>query len=202
MAFNSRTGRVEGKVVELRLREAVIAGGENGRWRVSYELLKVLERSGNTISLEAIFQHTTKVLSQFQEQGVLNSGWHVEFDLAPKRAGQCLYKEQRIQLSVGHCLKADPAEVRNTVLHEVAHALAGPGHHHDEYWKKIAREIGCTAERCTTVKHSAGRWIGRCGCGGRTYERQRLTARTRHSICTRCHQQVRWEQDDEGNEIE
>ena len=98
VAFNSRKGRVEGKVVELRLRDAVVAGGADGRWRVSYGMLDVLERSGNTTSLSEVFQHATTVLKQFQEQGVLDAAWHVEFDLAPKRAGQCLYGQQRIQL--------------------------------------------------------------------------------------------------------
>ena len=167
-------------------------------------MLDVLERSGNTTSLSEVFQHATTVLKQFQEQGVLDAAWHVEFDLAPKRSRpvSCLYGQQRIQLAVGHCLKADAAEIRDTVLHEIAHALAGPKHHHDSHWKEIAKRIGCTAERCTTVKHSAGRWIGRCGCGGRTYERQRLTARARRAVCRRCNQQVRWAQDNEGHKIQ
>ena len=202
VAFESRKGRIEGKVVELRLRQAVVAGGDDGRWRVDYRLLEVLERSGNTISLAEVYLHATEVLAQFQTRGVLGTGWHVDFDLAPRRAAQCMYNEERIQLAVGHCLKADPHEVRNTVLHEIAHAIAGPGHHHDEHWKRIARQIGCTAERCTRVKHSAGRWIGRCGCGGRIYRRQRLTRALRFASCRKCGQRVHWTGNTTGDDIE
>lgn len=37
---------------------------------------------------------------------------------------------------------------RNTVLHEIAHIIAGARHGHDDVWKRIAMNIGCTGERC------------------------------------------------------
>ena len=36
----------------------------------------------------------------------------------------------------------------DTVLHEVAHILAGVREMHGPKWKRIARELGCTARRC------------------------------------------------------
>ena len=38
--------------------------------------------------------------------------------------------------------------VKNTLLHEIAHALAGHEHNHDEVWKATARSIGCDGCRC------------------------------------------------------
>jgi predicted SprT family Zn-dependent metalloprotease len=56
-------------------------------------------------------------------------------------------------------------EVKETILHEIAHALdyvrsgfryrhsnTGRSLGHDEVWKSICREIGCKAERCASVK--------------------------------------------------
>ena len=37
--------------------------------------------------------------------------------------------------------------VKDTVLHEIAHALT-PGHHHDKVWKAKCVELGATPERC------------------------------------------------------
>ena len=38
--------------------------------------------------------------------------------------------------------------MKNTLLHEIAHALAGHEHNHDEVWKATARSIGCDGCRC------------------------------------------------------
>ena len=42
--------------------------------------------------------------------------------------------------------------LENTILHEVAHILAGGKHHHDYYWYSIARKIGCDGSRLSKVE--------------------------------------------------
>jgi SNF2 family DNA or RNA helicase len=39
--------------------------------------------------------------------------------------------------------QGNDAELINTIRHEVAHAIVGPGHGHNEVWADKAREIGC-----------------------------------------------------------
>ncbi|MEX1015899.1 MAG: SprT-like domain-containing protein [Phycisphaeraceae bacterium] len=39
------------------------------------------------------------------------------------------------------------AEVRDTILHEIAHALAGLEHGHDAHWQAVCRRIGATPQR-------------------------------------------------------
>lgn len=44
-------------------------------------------------------------------------------------------------------------DIINTVLHEMAHAIAGNHHHHDAYWKQCCCRIGARPERFTSVEY-------------------------------------------------
>ena len=96
-------------VTELRRHEAIVAGGETGRWRVRYAGLRLI-KAGPT-------------------------------------GGATM---QQVELSVSFVLRATWSEIRDTLLHEIAHAIVGPGHGHDALWQTAARRIGCTEKRCST----------------------------------------------------
>ena len=57
--------------------------------------------------------------------------------------GLCSYKDKCIILSAHHIDIHPTPDVLNTIRHEVAHAIVGPGHAHNEVWAAKAREIGC-----------------------------------------------------------
>lgn len=61
-------------------------------------------------------------------------------------AGQCRYKSKTIFLQPTYVELNTDSEIRNTILHEIAHALM-PKHGHNKFWKRKAIEIGCTGER-------------------------------------------------------
>lgn len=113
------------------------------------------------------------------------TGWRVEFDNAKRRAGQCRYADRVISLSAGLTRIHAEREVRDTVLHEVAHALAGPGAGHGPTWRARARAIGCTGERCVPADapRLPGAWLGVCP-SGHTVERHRRPERV--LACPRC----------------
>ncbi|CAN5567430.1 hypothetical protein BH11ACT8_BH11ACT8_30430 [soil metagenome] len=111
--------------------------------------------------------------------------WTVVYDSAKRRAGICRFGPREIGLSAPLTALHDEAEVRDTVLHEIAHALAGPQHGHDATWRRIAVRIGCTGERC--VSSEAPRvepaWLGVCPAGhsvGRHRRPERVMA------CAQC----------------
>ena len=70
--------------------------------------------------------------------------WSLRFSNARKRLGECRGKEKLIVLSRVHAMEGAPADVTDTILHEIAHALAGPGVGHGPAWKAIARRLGAT----------------------------------------------------------
>ena len=104
--------------------------------------------------------------------------WELVFDRAKTRAGVCRYRDRQIGLSTELTRLHSPAQVTDTVLHEVAHALAGPRAGHGERWRAVARRIGCSASRC--VPEDAPRvpapWVGTCPAG-HTASRHRRPAR-------------------------
>jgi superfamily II DNA or RNA helicase len=56
--------------------------------------------------------------------------------------GMCSHKDKTIILNAHHIDIHPTPDVKNTILHEVAHALT-PGHAHNDVWVAKAREIGC-----------------------------------------------------------
>lgn len=111
--------------------------------------------------------------------------WHVVFDRAKTRAGVCRSAARQIGLSAALTrLHAEP-EVRDTVLHEIAHAMVGPRHGHDPVWRAAALRIGCSAQRClpSDAPRVAAPWVGTCP-EGHTTARHRRPERV--AICRRC----------------
>jgi predicted SprT family Zn-dependent metalloprotease len=112
------------------------------------------------------------------------SHWHFEFDHAVRRFGACIYRSRKITLSRKFTLLNPEPEVRNTILHEIAHALVGPHHAHDAVWRAKASQLGCTATRCCgrAVIAPSARWIAECPSCRREVRRHRR----RIASCGRC----------------
>ena len=70
------------------------------------------------------------------------SEWSFRFDRARRRAGSCIHSRKEITLSGPLTTLYDARTVRGVILHEIAHALVGSSHNHDEVWQAKARELG------------------------------------------------------------
>lgn len=183
---------IEGTVTELQRACAVVAAGDS-LWKASYSLLTVVERvPERECTLAEVEALARGLLARHKASSGLGADWTFGFDLSTTRGGVCRYADRRIDLSVSYCHRATRAEIEDTLLHEIAHALVGHKHHHDAVWRAAARAIGCTAERCHDVDHTPARWVGECGCG-RSWQRQRLSRRLRlGSRCPRCGGPIAW----------
>ncbi len=87
-------------------------------------------------------------------------------------AGRAYHSQSLIKLSRSFYYNEEnfAKKFRNTVLHEIAHILS-PTRGHKKEWRTIAREIGCTGDRCHKLaladgfKKRRSRYvIARCQC--------------------------------------
>jgi SprT-like family len=103
------------------------------------------------------------------DTGLADVGWTFGFDRAKRRFGLCHYMNQKITVSAFSLPHRTEDDVRQTLLHEVAHALVGGGHGHDDVWLAQARALGYVGGRCgsSSAEHAAAvaasaPWIGTC----------------------------------------
>lgn len=115
--------------------------------------------------------------------------WSLVFDRARTRFGLCVYGPKRIQLS-RHLVKLnDEAQVRDTILHEIAHALVPRGAGHGPVWRRKAREIGCDAKRCYDTKEVVtppGKYTATCPNCARVIKRFKRRRKRRRVACGEC----------------
>jgi SNF2 family DNA or RNA helicase len=71
--------------------------------------------------------------------------WHVRItqDSNMSFLGLCDHQTKCIIINAFHTDIHPDVEVRNTIRHEIAHAIVGPGQGHNNLWAQKAQEIGC-----------------------------------------------------------
>lgn len=114
--------------------------------------------------------------------------WSFEFDRAKRRFGRCSHSRKLISLSKHLVALNDEHEVQDTILHEIAHALAGRGAGHGPEWRAMCREVGAKVERCYTesVETPKHNWEGTCPNCGHMVTRMRLKGTTKTMACSSC----------------
>ena len=75
------------------------------------------------------------------------TGWTFAWNNRVRSYGLCNYTTKTISLSRVITSTRTIEEVKETIAHEIAHALC-PGHHHDDIWAAKSVELGGTGERC------------------------------------------------------
>ncbi len=99
--------------------------------------------------------------------------WKFRFDRARVRFGCCNFSTKTISLSCVLSELNPPAKVKDTLLHEIAHALVGRNCAHGEKWKARAREIGCNPKRCYPREEiiiPKGKYTASCGGCGKEFQ--------------------------------
>jgi predicted SprT family Zn-dependent metalloprotease len=179
VTFKYRRKVVQGTLIRTNpKRGVVLMDGEE--FHVPYELLIP---TANSISqreerIEVIHQMALELLS---EHGLKK--WHFKFDDSTRRAGCCNYRDKIISISFHLAQSGSDEEIRDTILHEIAHALVGRKHNHGEVWKVKAQEIGCSGERTHKLQFLPPRYHVTCEkrCWKHTAER-----RNSRFICRTC----------------
>jgi predicted SprT family Zn-dependent metalloprotease len=127
----------------------------------------------------------TSLARQLMDQHGLQA-WSFRFDAALKRFGVCRYRSKEIGLSRELVTRNEASRVRNTILHEIAHALVGPGHGHGRAWKRKAIEIGAEPRRCypESVNAVPGKYVYICQrCWRESHYHRKLTLERSCGVC-------------------
>jgi predicted SprT family Zn-dependent metalloprotease len=120
--------------------------------------------------------------------------WFFKWNHAKLQHGRCHHGPKMITLSKHFVNLNDVNSITQTILHEIAHALVGPGHGHDYMWRIKAREIG--VKRPTPAKHSnmpAFRYTASCPkCGPLRGSGKHRLSKRHNFTCVRCNSEIIW----------
>jgi predicted SprT family Zn-dependent metalloprotease len=177
--FMSRRRMVDGTIVRTNPKRAVIRVDAQ-EYTVPYERLVPSGDVAETRE-KRIAQIMQMALDEMKKYDLAK--WRFTFDHSIRRAGCCNYREKTISISFELARNGTDADIRDTILHEIAHALVGRKHNHDAAWKATALEIGCSGERTHRLAFSPPRYHVRCEnhCWSHTAQR-----RNRRLICRTC----------------
>ena len=82
-----------------------------------------------------------------------------------RRLGVCKYRDKRIEIAEYYAMNSPQESVLDTLLHEIAHAIAGPKAGHGPAWKAVALRIGATPRACDNSDEAVvkpGDWQATC----------------------------------------
>ena len=143
VTFASADGALQGKIVKLNPTQARVRSGRT-LWNVPYAgLSDAGTGKGRLRNGAERLSHVAALARELMDQHGLDA-WTFAFLEAERRLGDCHFQERVIRIGRAHALDASEAEIRDTILHEIAHALAGPEARHGAQWKAIATRIGAT----------------------------------------------------------
>lgn len=141
VTFELRSTVRQGTIVKLNPKRAVVRCAD-GNWRVPYAALRSPAGSQPPEHGRRLRAAATLARGLMDAHGL--ESWTLAFVEARRRLGDCSYRHRLIRIARHHAIEHAEHDIRDTVLHEIAHALAGPEAHHGPVWKAVARRIGAT----------------------------------------------------------
>lgn len=112
------------------------------RWRVPYALLEPGGGQRRKGRRERLLDVAREARELMDKHGL--DGWTFRFSAARQMIGLCKEQDRIIQLGRHHAANDPREQVTDTILHEIAHALAGAAVGHGPIWRNTAKRIGAT----------------------------------------------------------
>ncbi len=122
---------------------------------------------------------TIKLAQDLMNQhGLIAKGWRLEIRRGKMQLGICIYPNGKhngiIGVSANHIALNSDESVRDTILHEICHALLPKGYGHNWNWRMKCRELGCNPDRlASNVQSVKGAYIGVCPICGKVFYKYR-----------------------------
>lgn len=133
------------------------------------------------------------------QYGLTQKGWAFGFNTRKRSLGVCKYGRRgtpgRIELTGPWVETAEEHDVVDTIKHECAHALVGPGNGHNEVWKAMCRKIGCTPSARADedvsgeMDTSGAKFFAQCGSCEQKFHMFRKPKHLK-AVCKKCGPQL------------
>jgi predicted SprT family Zn-dependent metalloprotease len=101
-------------------------------------------------------------------------GWTFGLGNTKRQLGVCKYRTKRIEIAEYYARNSPWETVLDTLLHEIAHAIAGPAARHGRAWKAVASRLGATPRACDNSQDPVmkpGDWQTTCPACKKTFHR-------------------------------
>ena len=142
VVFTTRDGSTKrGTIEKLNAKRARVRCSEQ-RWNVPYVALRHRDGSERTRGVERLAEVADEARTLMDAHGL--EEWTFRFGAAQQRLGACFEPPKIIEIARWHAVRDEPGQVTDTILHEIAHALAGANAGHGPVWKAVARRLGAT----------------------------------------------------------
>jgi predicted SprT family Zn-dependent metalloprotease len=146
--------------------------------------------AGTNVFVTKLIAVRAEAIMLMEEFDLPEDGWHFQFSNHKTYLGMCYHQKKVIALSQHFILKSPDEVITDTLLHEIAHALVGPGHGHDGVWRHKAISIGCDGNRTCDEGVSTAKPNYRIQCPneycGWSADRFRMKRRNFGSTCPKC----------------
>ena len=138
----------------------------------------------------------TLAVNLLKKHGLSYQGWQFKFNRAKTKFGICDYGNKIIFLSRYYVLLNSRYLVKDTVLHEIAHAILGPDFYdeetkgHNMVWQALAKVLGASSKRFVSLATKTPlRWRIECpNCG--IVEITDTKPNMKANICGDCFEEV------------
>lgn len=134
-----------------------------------------------------VFSYTENLaVSLMKKHGIWEQGWRFRWDNAKRRYGVCRYRSKTIGLSKNLVSLNTVEKTKDTILHEIAHAIAGHKAGHGWEWKQVCIRIGAKPERCYSSSDTNTpklKYYAVCGGCGMEHQRSKKISDGRKISC-------------------
>ncbi len=136
-------GWLPGTIEKLNPKRCVVLAADGKRWTVSYMALQHVDESlmdERALRARRLADVAIRARQMMDRHGLRH--WSLHFSHGERELGRCQFRDQAILISRNHAVSHAPECVEDTILHEIAHALAGHYAGHGPKWKAIALRVG------------------------------------------------------------
>ena len=125
----------------------------------------------------------------------LSPDWHFMWMNTKRSCARCSFRFRLIELNSTYIQFAPDDDIKNSILHEIAHAIAGPAAGHGWAWKIACRQVGCAGDRLARGEHidnfvmSQAKYVADCPCGVPHIRNRKATG---IYTCSQCKTPLTW----------